>query len=464
MPKDEHFAGYDSRELILLLTEVYGLVSGPAWWRRSLLEILVKELKYRVNVYDRCVLTLDGEFPKKADGTIDETATDVKTDGIIVLEVDDILEAGNKRHRERMDILEKKLRFGKVVKLQEANAGSGYAGRRLQQLPDFTFEFTMNDYVNNRLQKVNITRKFLKKDAKTIALGDDEETQLRGTIASINWAAREGRPDGSAAASILSGCFPNPNMEDVLVTNSVVDMLKAKNVTMKIHAIPEDKLRHVLVADSSFDPSGKVKPQHGWIQGLTTPDLNLGKFSPVSLIAWRSKRLRRKAGSTTLCESISLSTALASMEKQYAMLLSLRFSRFDPRFLAEDEEISMGLRGSPTVIASENPRYTDPDTVAIIDAKSVYDSTANTEQQFQGEDDRAALEAAIIHESLSKLKARLRWMPHNVNPADALTKLPGQAHMRPLDDLLKSHGLRVVEEATELAAGRQGDNRQKAHW
>ena len=57
MPADEAFPGYREDQLILLLTEVYGLVSGPAWWRRSLLEILVKDLGYRVNVYDRCVLT-----------------------------------------------------------------------------------------------------------------------------------------------------------------------------------------------------------------------------------------------------------------------------------------------------------------------------------------------------------------------------------------------------------------------
>ena len=163
MPADEAFQGYHKDQLILLLTEVYGLVSGPAWWRRSLLEILVKDLGYR------CVLTLDAL----------EDSKNSKTEGIMVLEVDDIPEAGNERHREKMALLEKKLRFGKVVKLQEADAGSGYAGRRLQQLPDFSFEFTMNDYVKNRLQKVNITRKFLKKDSKTITLGDDEESQLR---------------------------------------------------------------------------------------------------------------------------------------------------------------------------------------------------------------------------------------------------------------------------------------------
>ena len=455
MPPDECFEGYHPEQLILLLTEVYGLVSGPSWWRRSLLEVLVKELGYRVNVYDRCVLTLDGPESKDPNEA-------VPTQGILVLEVDDMLEAGNETHRQKMKILEQKLRFGKIVELMEMKAeGSGYAGRRLRQLPDYSFEIDMSDYVKNRLTAVKISRKVLKKDAATTILNEDEESQLRGIIASINWAAREGRPDGSAAASILSGSFPNPTMQNVYDCNHVVEMLKQREVKIKIHAIEEKSLRHLLIADSSFDPSGKTKPQHGWIQAITTPALNKGTRAPVSLIAWRSKKLRRKAGSTTLCESISLSTALAGMEKQYATLWSFRVSRFDPKMLMEDVEIQMGLRGPPTVIAAENPRYMDPDTICVIDA--VFDSTSDPERQFQGEDDRAALESAIIQESLAKLRARLRWLPHNLNPTDALTKLPNAAHMAPLYDLLRDHSMVIQKEEAELAAGRQGDRRLKIH-
>ena len=459
MPSDEAFEGYDHRQLILLLTEVYGLVSGPAWWRRSLLEILVKELGYRVCVYDRCVLTLDGPIdPKNPDAK-------VPTKGLMILEVDDILEAGDNDHRKLMATLEKRLRFGKVVNLQEVEGGSGYAGRRLRQMKDFSFIYSMDDYVTNRLQEVKTTRKVLKKDAANVKLNANEIQQLRGVVASINWAAREGRPDGSAAASILSGVFPEPTFQDLLMANQVVAQLKEKKVSIKIHHIPEKDIRHLLIADSSFDPSGKTKPQHGWIQGITTPALNAGKFAPVSLIAWRSKKLRRKAGNTTLCESISLSTALASAEKQVATLKSFQYSRFDPKQIAEElgVEVERGLRGPPTVIASENPTFVDPETVAVIDAKSVFDSTSSAEKQFQGEDDRAALESAIIQESLAKLKARLRWLPHNYNPADGLTKLPNLAHMLPMHNLLKDAGMKIQEEKLELASGRQGDHRMKVH-
>ena len=263
----------------------------------------------------------------------------------------------------------------------------------------------MTDYVQNRLTAVQVNRKTLKKDAAKTLLDEEEISQLRGTVAAINWAG------------ILSGCFPSPTMQDLLECNRVVQMLKQREVKIKIHSIKEEDLRHLLVVDSSFDPSGRNKPQHGWIQAMSTSALNRGLKAPVSLIARRSKKLRRKAGSATLCESISLSTALAAMEKQYAAMLSFRISRFDPKMMMGDEEIQMGLRGPSTVIAEENPRYTDPNTVCVVDAKSVYDSTANPERQFQGGDDRAALESAIIQESLAKLKARLRWLPHNLNPS-----------------------------------------------
>eukprot|EP00435_Cladocopium_sp_Y103_P070427 s448_g35.t1 len=259
------------------------------------------QLHYRVNVYDRCVLTLDQDEGK------DFKDPNNLARGILVLEVDDMLEAGDEVHRQKMDLLEKRLGFGKVVDLQNTEGGgSGYAGRRLRQLPDFSFEYSMDNYVKNRLQKVNITHKFLKKDAAKINLNEDEETQLRGTIAAINWSAREGRPDGGGG--------------------------------------------------------------HGHPDGST----------------W-----------------------------------------------------------STCLISTEDPRHRDPAAIAIIDAKSVYDSTSSSERQFQGDDDRAALEAAMIQESLAKLRARLRWMPHNLNPSDSLTKLRKAAHMAPFYTLLEKKGMVV---------------------
>ena len=364
--------------MILLLTEVYGLVSGPAWWRRSLLELLVKELKYRVNPYDRCVLTLDADINDPAEQVTVYGQTYRPTQGIIVIEVDDLLEAGSSEHRAKMKWLESKLKFGKVVELMGVKEGTGYAGRKIRQLSDFSYTYSMDEYVRDRLKFIRFERKILKKDALNTRLTADEEQQLRGALEPLNWASREGRPDGSAAASIYAGSFPDPTVADSIAVNTYIGLLKEREVRLKIHAIDEKEIRHLLIADSSFDPSGKVKPQHGYIQAVTTPDLNAGKIAPISWISWTSRKLRRKAGNTLLCESIAMSTALGAMEKQIAFWKSITQSHFNPRSIAVSDDVALGLRGPGTVIASEAAGYSDPLTVAITDAKSLFDG-ANTE-------------------------------------------------------------------------------------
>ena len=227
-----------------------------------------------------------------------------------------------------------------------------HVGRWLRRTGDFIFEHTMNDYVASRLKHAPCTIKA----ASMTFLTPEEESQLRGTIASINWASREGIPDGAAAASILSGCFPNPTVKDAVDANRVVAKLKGQLITLKVHSVPEDQIRHIVIADAAFDQTGRVKPQQGWIQGVTTLAMNAGKLAPISLIGWKSRRLRRKAGSTMLCESVSLSTALGALEKQLSMWRSICFSRLDVRQQAEEDDAG-GLQGAATVIALEDQLF-----------------------------------------------------------------------------------------------------------
>ena len=126
LPRDETPAGLDPRQLLLLMTEIYGLVSGPSWWRRTLLKIATEKLNYVVNCYDRCVLTLPSKDPQP----------NALSEGFIVIEVDDIAEAGGEEHLKCMRELETALKFGKVEDLQ-TDQGTNYAGRFLRQLPGF---------------------------------------------------------------------------------------------------------------------------------------------------------------------------------------------------------------------------------------------------------------------------------------------------------------------------------------
>ena len=76
----------------------------------------------------------------------------------------------------------------------------------------------------------------------------------------------------------------------------------------------------------------------------------------------------------------------------------------------------------------------DPFMSLLTDSKGVYDALNN---ELPQDDKKSAVEMPIIEELLDRLMGRCRWIPHNFNPADGLTKLQG-AHLQPLMDLLKT--------------------------
>ena len=64
---------------------------------------------------------------------------------------------------------------------------------------------------------------------------------------------------------------------------------------------------------------------------------------------------------------------------------------------------------------------------------------------------KAAVDMPIIEEIMKRQKGRSRWIPHNNNPSDGLTKLKG-AHLEPLMDLLTTGFYHLKTEAAQLKA------------
>ena len=82
-----------------------------------------------------------------------------------------------------------------------------------------------------------------------------------------------------------------------------------------------------------------------------------------------------------------------------------------------------------------------------MDAKALYDALLS-EQQNQ-DDERAALECSLIKEDMVTLGCRPRWVPHDKNPSDGMTKDQG-GHMAPLYRMMKDHVWRITSEEEEL--------------
>jgi hypothetical protein len=134
-PRTGPFPGAKPGQLIKLNTEVYGLVSGPAWWRLSFLTYFTAE-GYVINRLERCALTLPGHGATS------------RSRGIVLLEMDDVREGGDKDHVEAMARIAEKIRFGKVEQLDLHTEGVLFTGRRwFQDSHTRDVSYTMNVYV-----------------------------------------------------------------------------------------------------------------------------------------------------------------------------------------------------------------------------------------------------------------------------------------------------------------------------
>ncbi len=75
----------------------------------------------------------------------------------------------------------------------------------------------------------------------------------------------------------------------------------------------------------------------------------------------------------------------------------------------------------PTVVRSDRPEIQDPFISVLSDSKGLYDALNN---ELPQDDKKSAVE--MPHRKiLKKMDGRSRWIAHNFNPADALTKLKG---------------------------------------
>ena len=100
----------------------------------------------------------------------------------------------------------------------------------------------------------------------------------------------------------------------------------------------------------------------------------------------------------------------------------------------------------PYVVRDDDPRRIDPDCLLIGDSKGVYD---NLNKEQPGAERYSALDAAPMKIRMHEIGCRPRWLPHDRNPADGLTKFRG-AHIVPLLELVKTGSFTLVPEQEEL--------------
>ena len=130
------------RQLLLVETEIYGLVSGPSWLRASLTVDLLAAV-YVKNPYDKCLFTLFSD---------EDTS-----EGQVLNDVVDFIEGGRGTHRKSMESFCEKYRCGKSIDLWSVgHEGTLFAGKRIVQQHEYRVTVSLDEYVRNKLRPIEV--------------------------------------------------------------------------------------------------------------------------------------------------------------------------------------------------------------------------------------------------------------------------------------------------------------------
>ena len=134
--------------VIEILAEIYGLITGPPGWRRSLFTTF-KNLGFKAHPLAPCVVLYYENI----------AGVDLTLSGLICVETDDLLGGGRadaSKFHSAIDQLRKQYTFGKWKILQDGS--TEYGGRTLSQLKDFDFKISMTRYLREKAVEIKLVR------------------------------------------------------------------------------------------------------------------------------------------------------------------------------------------------------------------------------------------------------------------------------------------------------------------
>jgi len=425
-PPVDGIPGENEDILIELLAEIYGLITGPPAWRKTLISVL-RELEFKRHPLAPCVAIMYEEVGGKPE----------QFSGLIVIETDDVLGGGiGSKFHNATDQLRRRFKFGVWVELMEH--AREYGGRTLYQHKNYDITISMVRYLRERAREIVLERGRCKTPDELAT--EDEISSMRGLMGKVNWATREGMPNGSGDASLLSGTLPYPRVKDLQEANAALRRLLQANVTITIKAIPLSRLRILLFSDSSLGNAGGGGTQIAFMTCGVDASILEGVEADVSPLTYHSHKMARAGSSTLLAEANGLSEGLADAEWVASWIGLVKDLHYDLR-----KRSTLNREFKITSILTQ--KDTDLNLAAVVDAKSLYDNASR--EQYSGAEKRAALEICVIRDSLESLGGQPRWVPHEENPVDCMTKMKGNT-LRMLD-LLKTGRYKLVMEEEELA-------------
>lgn len=433
--------------LIKLIAPVYGLEDAPLRWHLTVVSFF-ESLGFKRSLLEPCWMV------KRENG---------KVLAQILIEVDDINVAADQSYlpvlRTAMD---NKFTFGKWN-----YDSSDFAGRSVSFLPDKVL-MHQQKYILEKVFPVRLSKG--RKTDKQSSLETSEFEEFRSMLYRVNWLAHQTRPECAGVVSILSSRLHHATVHDVNCLNKLISHLRSTaSQPLILHKF--DSSQMVLIAASDAGGIDSIPPiteppgqpvsdnvQGAWIIMASDRLPSASGKIRVSVLSWRSSKLKRRVSSTLASETLAFGQALGELEWIQLMIRDVLFGD-----VCKDDW-SRSLSPFLSILRSDCELKSLMQQCTITDAKSLFDSLTKHNQSSR-QDRRTAVELSIIHEEIVKTKSIIRWTPHPKMVADVLTKDDIGRSNGAFEEVLKCGKLALWDEDTELTLRKEvpgAKNRSKA--
>ena len=276
----------------------------------------------------------------------------------------------------------------------------------------------MEKFISERLKEVPLDKERMKMKGEEAT--PQEKADTRATIGALTWAAKEGRPDCAACASLIAGCLNKLKVQDIIDLNRTVKEVKANcGLCVPIQPIPEKEMCWGVITDASYANAETGASQGAFGVVCYEEKLcNTGK-GKGNLIHWKSSKIHRVVNSTLAAEAQSLSKGLSEL----AWTITVFNEMVDPKFDLKRWEEGAKRRRLQALAKHDSDEKLRT-CLGVVDAKSLFDHLVK-ETIGSTEDKRTAIEMQVIRQSLSEVGAQIKWVPHVKMTIDCLTKRNG---------------------------------------
>jgi len=249
---------------------------------------------------------------------------------------------------------------------------------------------------------------------------ESERNATRAAIGALTWAAKEGRPDCAALASIIASCLNKLKVQDILDLNKAIrEAKKTASMTLRIQHIPLEKLVWGVITDASYANAEGGASQGAFGVFAAHEDLMEKGQGITNLLHWKSGKMHRIVNSTLAAESQSLSKGLSELAWSITIFNELTTENFDLRNWEQAVRKQRAM-----ALAKVESDATLKKSLCVVDAKSLFDHLVK-ETVGTTDDRRTAIEMQVIRQAMMETGAVVKWVPHPKMFMDCLTKRSG---------------------------------------